>query len=64
MASRIRSIKEDTPDAHQFVAMCDCNVTANRDTTDDLVKGRITKPLRLETNYSADGTVGDRGSTT
>ena len=54
MASRIRSIKEDTPDAHQFVAMCDCNVTANRDTTDDLVKGRITKPLRLETNYSAD----------
>ena len=34
MASRIRSIKEDTPDAHQFVAMCDCNVTANRDTTD------------------------------
>ena len=54
MASRIRSIKEDTPDAHQFVAMCDCNVTANRDTTDDLVKGRITRPLRLETNYSAD----------
>ena len=54
MASRIRSIKEDTPDAHQFVAMCDCNVTANRDTTDNLVKGRITKPLRLETNYSAD----------
>ena len=35
-------------------AMCDCNVTANRDTTDDLVKGRITRPLRLETNYSAD----------
>ncbi len=54
MASRIRSIKEDTPDAHQFVAMCDCNVTANRDTTDALVKGRITRPLRLETNYSAD----------
>jgi hypothetical protein len=54
MASRIRSIEEDTPDAHHFVAMCDCNVTANRDTTDNLVKGRITKPLRLETNYSAD----------
>ena len=54
MASRIRSIKEDTPEAHQFVAMCDCNVTANRDTTDALVKGRITRPLRLETNYSAD----------
>ena len=55
MASRIRFIKEDTPDAHQFVGMCDCNVTENRDTTDHLVKGRITRPLRLETNYSADG---------
>ncbi len=54
MASRIRSLEQDTPDAHQFVAMCDCNVTANRDTTDDLVRGRITRPLRLETNYSAD----------
>lgn len=54
MAARIRAIKEDTPAAHQFVAMCDCNVTANRDTGDHLVKGRITRPLRLETNYSAD----------
>ena len=54
MASRIRSLKQDTPDAHQFVAMCDCNVTANRDTGDNLVRGRITRPLRLETNYSAD----------
>jgi hypothetical protein len=54
MASRVRFLEEDTPEAHQFVAMCDCNVTENRDTTDHLVKGRITKPLRLETNYSAD----------
>jgi len=54
MASRIRLLEQDTPDAHQFVAMCDCNVTANRDTGDNLVKGRITRPLRLETNYSAD----------
>lgn len=53
MASRIRFLKEDAPEAHQFVAMCDCNVTENRDTTDHLVKGRITRPLRLETNYSA-----------
>jgi len=52
MASRIRFLKEDAPKAHQFVAMCDCNVTENRDTTDHLVKGRITGPLRLETNYS------------
>ena len=51
---RIRSLKQDTPDAHQFVAMCDCNVTANRDTGDNLVRGRITRPLHLETNYSAD----------
>lgn len=52
MAARIRAIKTDTPDAHQFVAMCDCNVTENRDTGDHLVKGRITRPLRLETNYT------------
>jgi hypothetical protein len=54
MAHKIRSLKEHTPDAQQFVAMCDCNVTENRDLGDNLVKGRITKPLRLETNYSAD----------
>ena len=52
MANRIRDIEKGTRPAHQFVAMCDCNVTENRDTTDQLVKGRITKPLRLETNYS------------
>jgi hypothetical protein len=54
MAHAIRSLEEHTPDAQQFVAMCDCNVTENRDTTDLLVKGRITRPLRLETNYSTD----------
>jgi hypothetical protein len=52
MAARVRSLKENAPEEHQFVAMCDCNVTENRDTTDHLVKGRITRPLRLETNYS------------
>ena len=52
MAARIRSLKEDARPAHQFVAMCDCNVTENRDTTDDLVRGRITQPLGLETNYT------------
>lgn len=54
MAHKIRSLEEHTPDAQHFVAMCDCNVTENRDTTDLLVKGRITRPLHLETNYSAD----------
>lgn len=52
MASRIRDLKQGARPAHQFVAMCDCNVTENRDLTDNLVKGRITRPLRLETNYS------------
>ncbi|MBC2932812.1 hypothetical protein [Nocardioides sp. zg-1228] len=58
MAARVRELKQDAPEPHQFVALCDCNVTDNRDTTDDLVKGRITRPLRLETNYSATGRTG------
>ena len=53
MAHRIRLLQANAPEKHQFVAMCDCNVTENRDTTDALVKGRITRPLRLETNSSA-----------
>ncbi|QSR29687.1 hypothetical protein CFI00_04040 [Nocardioides sp. S5] len=52
MAARVRFIAQDAPEAHQFVGLCDCNVTENRDTTDHLVKGRITRPLRLETNYT------------
>jgi hypothetical protein len=52
MAHRVRAIAAGAPEGHQFVAMCDCNVTENRDTTDHLVKGRITRPLGLETNYS------------
>ncbi|MCF6379004.1 hypothetical protein L2K70_15410 [Nocardioides KLBMP 9356] len=52
MASRIRDLKEGAPPRHQFIGMCDCNVTENRDLTDNLVKGRITGPLRLETNWS------------
>ena len=50
--------------------MCDCNVTENRDTTDHLVKGRIVRPLGLETNYSGrtggsgiDYVMGERDST-
>jgi len=35
--------------------MCDCNVTASRDTTDALLKGRIIKPLRLKSNYAVKG---------
>ncbi len=52
MAARVRFIAQDARKVHQFVGLCDCNVTENRDTTDHLVKGRITRPLRLETNYT------------
>ncbi|WP_191278258.1 exonuclease/endonuclease/phosphatase family protein [Nocardioides flavus (ex Wang et al. 2016)] len=73
MAYRVRVLAQNAPEEHQFVAMCDCNVTSNRDTTDHLVKGRITKPLRLETNYAGkprkgavgagiDYVMGERGS--
>jgi hypothetical protein len=55
MASRIRSLKENAPEEHQFVAMCDCNVTADRDTTGLLLKGRIIKPLGLKSNYAVKG---------
>lgn len=55
MAARVRFLKNDAPAKHQFVAMCDCNVTESRDRTDQLVKGRITRPLGLENNYSAGG---------
>lgn len=55
MAHRIRTLGQNTPEGHQFVAMCDCNVTANRDTTDALLKGRIIKPLRLKSNYAVKG---------
>lgn len=55
MAHRIRSIKENAPEGHQFVAMCDCNVTADRDTTDLLLRGRVIRPLGLKSNYSVKG---------
>jgi hypothetical protein len=55
MAHRIRLLDQDTPEGHQFVAMCDCNVTADRDTTDLLLRGRIIKPLGLKSNYAVKG---------
>ncbi len=33
MAHRVRRLEQNAPQGHQFVAMCDCNVTADRDTT-------------------------------
>jgi hypothetical protein len=55
MAHRLRELGQNTPEGHQFVAMCDCNVTADRDTTDALLKGRIIKPLGLKSNYAVKG---------
>lgn len=55
MAHRVRRLEAGTPAEHQFVAMCDCNVTADRDTTDLLLKGRIIKPAGLKSNYAVKG---------
>jgi hypothetical protein len=55
MAYRVRALKENAPEEHQFVAMCDCNVTADRDTSDHLLKGRIIRPLGLKSNYAVKG---------
>jgi hypothetical protein len=55
MAHRVRRLEETAPEGHQLVAMCDCNVTADRDTTNLLLKGRIIKPLRLKSNYAVKG---------
>lgn len=67
MAARVRALAASAPEQQQLVLMCDCNVTAGRDTTDNLLRGRITRPLRLQTNYAADGgsgidyVMGERG---
>lgn len=55
MADNVREIAKSTPRKQQFVGLCDCNVTESRDHSDALVKGELTRPLRLENNYSAAG---------
>ena len=64
MAHRIRVLKEHTPDAQQFVAMCDCNVTENRDTTDR--SSRVGSPSRSGWRPTTPSTAAARrrGSTT
>ncbi|CAN5495675.1 hypothetical protein BH09ACT12_BH09ACT12_11500 [soil metagenome] len=54
MAASVRKLEETTPDAAQFVATCDCNVRADLDRTDLLVRGKITGPQKLRTNYDAE----------
>jgi hypothetical protein len=55
MAGNVRDLARSAPKRVQFIAMCDCNVNASRDLSDQLVRGRISGPLRLESNYSAGG---------
>lgn len=55
MAATVRKVKRRAPKRQQFIAACDCNVTHSKDTTDKLVKGKVTGPLRLATNYSVGG---------
>ena len=55
MAGSVRNLARSAPKRVQFIAMCDCNVNASRDLSDQLVRGRISRPLRLENNYSAAG---------
>jgi hypothetical protein len=55
MSDNLRELARATPKKHQFVALCDCNVTESRDHSRQLVKGQITRPLGLENNYSAAG---------
>lgn len=55
MAHSLRRLKVNAPEDHQFVALCDCNVTADRDTTDLLLRGRVIRPLELKSNYAVKG---------
>ena len=55
MAASVREVGKSTPKDQQFVALCDCNVTESKDNSSKLVRGKITRPLKLENNYSAAG---------
>lgn len=54
MSSSLTRLAKRTSKKAQVVAMCDCNVRASLDRGDDLVRGRITGPARLSTNYYAE----------
>lgn len=71
MADKVVEVGRATKERAQFVALCDCNVNASRDTTRQLVRGRISGPLELTTNYDrgpaavsflADYVMGSRGT--
>ncbi|CAN5442316.1 hypothetical protein BH11ACT8_BH11ACT8_27390 [soil metagenome] len=51
MAASVDRLAKATPDTAQFVAMCDCNVGVQRDSTNKLLEGKVIEPLDLVTNY-------------
>lgn len=55
MARSLRGLARRTPDRLQFVTTCDCNVSWGRDHTRHLLKGKVTRPLELMSNYSEGG---------
>ncbi len=54
MSASVRKLVESTPRSAQFVATCDCNVRADLDKTDLLIRGKLTDPEDLRTNYDAE----------
>lgn len=53
MAAAVRRLARGTPRGTQFVALCDCNVHFGRDRSPHLVRGHLTGPLQLDSNYTA-----------
>lgn len=54
MSASVRKLADKTPKSAQFVATCDCNVRADLDRTDQLIRGKVTDPERLRTNYDVE----------
>jgi hypothetical protein len=55
MSKQLRTLAAGTPAGDQFIALCDCNVTESRDTTSQLLKGKVSRPLGLQSQYAAAG---------
>jgi hypothetical protein len=55
MARNLRGAIANTPAGQQFITTCDCNVSWGRDNSKDLLKGRVTRPESLMSNYSEGG---------
>lgn len=55
MSGSLRDLARRTPAHQQLVTLCDCNVSHGRDHTRHLLKGKVTRPLGLMSNYSEAG---------